>query len=211
MIDKKDLQLYFIMGSNNTAANPVHVLQDAINGGITVFQFREKGISAKTGAEKFDLGIQLRSVCRENNIPFIVNDDTDLAVAFKADGIHIGQKDESIKDIKKRIPKHLCAGVSVSTVEEAILAEKQGADYIGVGPIFKTKTKEDALTPIGMHGLGTIIEKVTIPIVAIGGINNKNARQIIQAGADGIAVISAISKVQNSEIAAGELKKATNL
>ncbi|WP_099157644.1 thiamine phosphate synthase [Virgibacillus ndiopensis] len=211
MINKEDLQLYFIMGSNNTEKNLVQVLQQAINGGITLFQFREKGLAAKTDGEKRDLGLKLRDVCKENNIPFIVNDDTDLAIALKADGVHIGQNDESILEVKKRIPEHFCVGVSVSTVEEAILAENQGADYLGVGPIFATTTKKDALDPIGTQGLRAIKEKVTIPIVAIGGISNKNAREIMKAGAAGIAVISAICQVKNSQTAALELKKATNL
>ncbi|WP_404450958.1 thiamine phosphate synthase [Virgibacillus necropolis] len=211
MIDEKSLRLYFIMGSANTTRDPEYVLQQAIDGGITIFQFREKGIAAKTGAEKCKLGIQLRNVCLKNNIPFIVNDDIDLAVKIQSDGVHIGQKDESVVNVKERLPNYMCVGVSVSTVEEAILAEQQGADYLGVGPIHETSSKADALKPIGVKRIMEISENVTIPIVAIGGIKKENARQIMKAGSAGISVISAISQAENCKEAAHKLDVATRL
>lgn len=211
MIDERKLRLYFIMGSTNTMSDPAETLQKAIDGGVTIFQFREKGIAAKTGTDKYKLGIQLRNVCLKNNIPFILNDDIDLAVKLQADGVHVGQKDESIVNVKKRLPSYMCVGVSVSTVEEALLAERQGADYLGVGPMFRTSTKEDALEPIGVKKLTEINRFVTIPIVAIGGIDKVKTGEIMKAGASGISVISAISHAENCEEAARELNEATRL
>src|SRR5699024_5890610 len=128
------LQLYFIMGSNNTNDHPVEVLKKAIEGGVTCFQFREKGPGAKTGTEKLTLGRQLRDVCRDHQIPFVVNDDVDLAIKLEADGIHIGQDDTSIEDVRKKVSRECFIGVSTSTIEESLDAEKRGADYVGVGP-----------------------------------------------------------------------------
>lgn len=211
MIDKKGLRLYFIMGSANTIEDPTHVLQQAIDGGITSFQYREKGITAKAGVEKYKLGIRLRNVCLENNIPFIVNDDINLAVRLHADGVHIGQQDVPIKNVKERIPIYMRVGVSVSTVEEAVLAEQQGADYLGVGPVFRTSSKTDAREPVGVIRIKEISNKVAIPIVAIGGIKKETAGQIINAGAAGISVISAISMAESYEEAARDLDNATRL
>ncbi|ASN03553.1 thiamine phosphate synthase [Virgibacillus necropolis] len=208
MIDKKSLRLYFIMGSTNTIEDPTYVLQQAIDGGITTFQYREKGVTAKKGFEKYKLGIELRNICLNNTIPFIVNDDIALAIKLHADGVHIGQKDESVVNVKERLPNDMSVGVSVSTVEEAVLAEQQGADYLGVGPIFKTSTKANAREPIGVKRIVEISKKIAIPIVAIGGIKRENAGDIMEAGASGISVISAISQAGNYKEAAHELEVA---
>lgn len=205
MIDGKNLRLYFIMGSTNTTADLAYVLQEAIDGGITIFQYREKGFIAKNGLEKYQLGVTLRTICHQNNIPFVVNDDIDLAVKLQADGVHVGQTDESIVKVRERMPAYMSIGVSVSTVEEAIVAEKQGADYLGVGPIYRTSTKADALEPIGVNRVLEIGANVAIPMVAIGGINSKNAGEIRKAGATGICVISAISHAENCKEATREL------
>lgn len=199
------LQLYFIMGSNNTSKDPVQVLKKAIEGGVTCFQFREKGPGAKTGTDKFALGQQFRDVCREHQIPFVVNDDVDLAVKLEADGIHIGQDDASIEDVREKVPHNCFIGVSASTIEESFEAEKRGADYVGVGPIYKTTTKADALEPIGVSGLQSIRDATSIPIVAISGISEATAGSVFEYGADGIAVISAISQAQDPLAAAQAL------
>src|SRR5690625_1418554 len=107
MFDQSYLQLYFIMGSNNTELDPVYVLEEAIKGGITAFQYREKGKHAKTDDKKIQLGYTLRDICKEHNIPFIVNDSVDLALQLQADGLHIGQQDGDITEIRKRVPNDL--------------------------------------------------------------------------------------------------------
>lgn len=195
---KQALQLYFIMGSQNTSANPVIVLEQAIEGGITCFQYREKGSGSKTGEERLQLGQSLRDLCKVNNIPFIVNDDIELGLVLDADGIHIGQDDIPVKEVKKLIPSHMIVGISTSTIEESTQAMNDGADYIGVGPIYATQSKEDAIAPIHESGLQHIREALpSMPIVAISGIDESNARRVIEAGADGISLISAISQAED--------------
>lgn len=211
MIGKKDLRLYFIMGSINTNQDPAHVLQRAIDGGITVFQYREKGSNALTGTAKLELGMTLRHVCQKNNIPFVVNDDINLAIKLHADGVHIGQQDDSILKVRENLPARMSIGVSVSTVEEAHIAEKQGADYLGVGPIFGTSTKADAREPIGIERVREIAAITSPPLVAIGGIKKENAREIMNAGATGISVVSAISQAENCAGSAEELAAVTRL
>lgn len=199
------LQLYFIMGSNNTNKDPVLVLEQAIKGGITCFQFREKGSTAKTGLDKRSLGRRLKDLCRQHDIPFVVNDDVDLAIELEADGVHIGQEDTPIEEVRNSIPSRCFIGLSTSTIEESIEAEKRGADYIGVGPMYSTKSKVDALAPIGVSGLQNIKHQISIPMVAIGGITKNTAEHLYAHGADGIAVISAISQASDPFLAAREL------
>lgn len=207
-MDRQMLSLYFIMGSNNTKQSPAHVLQEAIAGGITCFQFREKGNGALVGREKKQLARELQKICQESGIPFIVNDDVDLAFELEADGIHVGQEDTSVTEIKKHAPPTMIVGVSAKTFEEATKAAESGVDYIGTGPMFATTTKEDATTPVGPERIRALKERGTkIPIVGIGGINADNAHHVVEAGADGIAVISAISMATDPKRAAKQLKK----
>lgn len=195
---KELLELYFIMGSPNCLIDPTKVLEQAIEGGITIYQYREKGKGALIDGEKYQLAKKLQHICNESGIPFIVNDDVQLAIDTDADGVHIGQDDEDVKDVRKRIGDKIL-GVSVHTIEEAEEAITNGADYLGLGPIFPTVTKEDA-----KEVQGTILVKrlrdngLNIPIVAIGGIDSENASKVIEAGANGISVISAIC--QSSDI-----------
>src|SRR5690625_32047 len=181
------LNNYFIMGSQNTSQDPIKVLRAAITGGITCFQFREKGKGAKTGIERLNLGLNLRKLCREHRIPFIVNDDIELALKLDADGIHVGQGDIPVNELRQQIPPHYMIGLSTSTVGESLEAERLKVDYIGVGPIHATATKEDALQPIGLKGLQEIRQHTQLPIVAIGGITVADVSQVIAHGADGVA------------------------
>ncbi|MGC5325751.1 thiamine phosphate synthase [Brevibacillus sp. SYSU BS000544] len=207
---RKQLSLYFIMGSNNCEKDPVFVLQEAIRGGITLFQFREKGHTALAGAAKFDLAKKLQEVCKQHNIPFIVNDDVDLAIALDADGVHVGQEDESAKEVRQRIGDKIL-GVSAYTVDEARKAIEHGADYLGVGPIFSTSTKEDAKAAQGPEAIQVMRQKgIHIPIVGIGGIDSHNASLVIDSGADGVSVISAISLATDTYEASVKLKRAVS-
>lgn len=206
-MNKENLLLYLIMGSNNTSQPPSQVLRKAIKGGVTCFQFREKGSGALEGKEKEELARELQSICRKHKIPFIVNDDTELAISLHADGIHVGQDDESIQELKKKCPSSMIIGKSAKTIEEAEEAESQGADYIGTGPMFMTTTKEDAESPIGPRGISVLRKQgIQLPIVGIGGINETNAVEVIAAGADGVSFISAISQADDPEKAARTLK-----
>lgn len=205
---REQLKLYFIMGSTNCTQDPKQVLTEAINGGITMFQFREKGSSALTGTEKINVARDLQELCREHAIPFIVNDDIELAVALNADGVHIGQDDEDAKLVREKIGDKIL-GVSAHTLAEVEKAITDGADYIGAGPIYQTLTKVDAEPVKGT----VLIEEVRnsgiqIPIVGIGGIQADNASAVIEAGADGVSVITAISLSENVFESASALRKA---
>ncbi len=202
------LQLYFIMGSINCKADPVHVLEQAIEGGITLFQYREKGPGALEGLEKTILAEKLFRVCKDADIPFIVNDDVDLALELDADGIHVGQEDLAADFVREKAGDKII-GVSAHTIEEAEKAIEDGADYLGLGPIYATISKDDARAVSGL----SIIENfrkngITVPIVGIGGINARNARAVIQAGANGVSLISAIAAAADVRKAAIDLKRA---
>lgn len=187
------LQVYFIMGSNNCRKDPLQVLKEALDGGVTLFQFREKGEGALTGEERVHFAKQLQSLCKEYKVPFIVNDDVELAIALDADGVHVGQDDEGITTVREKMGDKI-VGVSAHTIEEARFAITNGADYLGVGPIFPTSTKEDAKAVQGTNGLHRFREAgIKIPIVGIGGITIENAASVVEAGADGVSIISAIS------------------
>ncbi|BCB02615.1 thiamine phosphate synthase [Bacillus sp. KH172YL63] len=203
------LTLYFIMGSTNCTKDPVEVLREAIEGGITLFQFREKGSGALEGKEKLELAVKLQEECRSAGIPFIVNDDVDLAAAIDADGVHIGQEDERASEVREKIGPDKWLGVSTHTLEEAEQAIADGADYLGLGPIYPTISKDDAEK---VHGLDIIkrfrTKGIETPIVGIGGIDSSNGRAVIDAGANGISLISAIAGADNIRVAAEELKQA---
>ncbi|MFD2705958.1 thiamine phosphate synthase [Salibacterium lacus] len=207
-MNKEQYLLYFIMGSNNTDKNPEDALHEAVKGGVTCFQFREKGQDAAEGTAKKELGGRLRKICRKAGIPFIVNDDVDLAMELEADGIHAGQEDTPLVDIKKQCPSSMTVGVSAKTVDEAEQAVQDGADYLGVGPMFATSTKEDAETPVGPGAIRMLRESgLSIPIVGIGGIDTDNAESVMEAGADGVSVISAVSRADDIQQAAGKLRE----
>lgn len=207
-MNKELLLLYFIMGSQDTEQNPAEVLKQAIAGGITCFQFREKGPAATQALQMEELARELLSICRIHSIPFIVNDDVELAVKIGADGIHIGQGDEPASEVKKKIPPQMVVGVSAKTLAEAERAVQDKADYIGTGPMYATTSKEDADDPIGPEGIQDLRKfGITIPIVGIGGITEANAARVLKAGADGVSLISAISRAPEPEKAARSLRQ----
>jgi thiamine-phosphate pyrophosphorylase len=192
------LHVYFVMGSPNCAGDPVNVLNEAIQGGITLFQFREKGRGALQGEGKYALAKELQKLCRRHEVPFIVDDDVELAVRLGADGIHIGQDDEPA-DIVRALMGGKIIGVSVHSHEEALAAVRDGADYLGLGPIFPTQTKEDARLAQGLTLIKELRSKrIVVPLVGIGGITADNAELVIGAGADGVAVISDISQAEHA-------------
>ena len=205
---KRALKLYFILGSANCMGrSPSKILTEAIEGGITMFQFREKGTGALTGSEKYGLAEELQNICKKASIPFIVNDDIELALALHADGIHIGQDDEPAQLVRERM-KGKILGISVHNMKEAQQAISVGADYFGVGPIFPTSTKEDTNDVQGVKVISEFrTNGITIPIVGIGGITGENAASVIEAGADGVSVITAISQAENVQIAASRIRE----
>ncbi|MBO1004638.1 thiamine phosphate synthase [Pseudogracilibacillus auburnensis] len=191
------LRKYFIMGSQNCNRDPEKILTEAIAAGITAFQFREKGNGSLSGEAKITLGKKLREICRHYTIPFFINDDVELASVLEVDGIHVGQDDTSVARLRVEFP-NLELGLSVSNEEEFKKSPIHLVDYVGAGPIFTTSTKDDAKQAVGTEWITFLRNKHRhLPIVGIGGINEINASQVIEAGANGVAVISAITKAQN--------------
>ncbi|WP_458414148.1 thiamine phosphate synthase [Schinkia sp. CFF1] len=208
---RKRLQLYFVMGSNNCNIDPCLVLREAIAGGITLFQFREKGAGAKIGQDKKELALKLQDICRQNGVPFIVDDDLELAHEIDADGIHIGQEDEDAEKVRESIGDKIL-GISAHNLAEAKAAILQGADYLGVGPMFATTTKKDIREVKGPNIIMEMRENnISIPIVGIGGIKKGLIQSVIKAGADGVAVISSISNHSHPRQAAKELLDEMNV
>ncbi|MDH4422755.1 MULTISPECIES: thiamine phosphate synthase [Bacillus] len=208
-IDKmsKLLQVYFIMGSNNCIKDPLAVLKEALDGGVTLFQFREKGEGALTGEKRLQFAKEVQALCKEYGVPFIVNDDVELAIELDADGVHVGQDDEGITSVREKMGDKII-GVSTHTIEEARWAIENGADYLGVGPIFPTSTKKDTKAVQGTKGLAHFREQgIMIPIVGIGGITIENTASVIEAGADGVSIISAISLAESPYESTKELVK----
>ncbi|CDR25361.1 thiamine phosphate synthase [Staphylococcus argenteus] len=206
MFNNSQLNVYFICGTSDVPSHrTIHdVLDDALKAGITLFQFREKGTNALKGTEKVELAKELLNLCHQYQVPFIINDDVELAKEINADGIHVGQDDANVNEIAQFFTNKII-GLSVSDLDEYSKSDLTDVDYIGVGPIYPTPSKNDAHTPVGPEMIATL-KKVNpqLPIVAIGGINTDNVAPIVEAGADGISVISAISKSENIE---GTVKK----
>jgi len=201
------LQLYLVVGSVNCKEDPVKVVREALEGGVTLVQFREKGPGSLTGEARLKLAGQLRALCHRAGALFIVNDDVELALAVDADGVHIGQEDEAADRVRARIGERIL-GVSAITAEEARSAIRQGADYLGIGPIYPTSSKEDARAVQGPQVLKKLrAQGITPPLVGIGGITAERAAEVVSAGADGVAVISAITQADNVRNAAAALKQ----
>ena len=186
---QNDLALYAVTDRTWLNGRSLHdCVAEALNGGVTMVQLREKHLAdADFIAEARDI----KRLCANHRVPFIVNDNLDVAMAVDADGIHVGQDDMSAVDIRKRWGKNKIVGVSAQTVSEAVQAEKDGADYLGVGAVFPTTTKTDAID-VPLPVLRDITKATSIPAVAIGGIDLTNTAQLRNSGIVGIAVISAI-------------------
>lgn len=198
-----DLSLYVITDEKiGLGRSHIFLAEEALKGGATVIQFRDK---EKTGRELYKIGVKLREITKKYGALFIVNDRVDIALAVGADGVHLGMNDLPISVARKIAGNKFIIGASVSSPEEAILAEKEGADYISAQSIFETSSKEDVKV-IGIEGLKAIVKVSSLPVIAIGGINKYNAREVIKAGAKGIAVISAVVSQEDVKSATEELK-----
>jgi thiamine-phosphate pyrophosphorylase len=190
--NKNTLKLYMIT-DNQYMPEKESVLK-AVKNGATCVQYRAKNTSTKKMVE---IAKDLKKICNDYNVPLIINDRLDVALAVKADGIHVGQEDMPIEIVKK-YAQDMIVGVSASNIKEALEAEKKGADYIGAGTIFPTKTKKDA-NYMGLETLNTLMKKMKIPVVAIGGINLNNLKEVLKTNVDGVCVISALLCSENME------------
>lgn len=205
-VSKESLLLYAITDRSwlhgRTLASQV---EEALEGGATFLQLREKNLD---DAHFLEEARELQALCREHGVPFIVNDNVDVALAMGADGIHVGQHDMEAGDVRKLLGPDKILGVSAQTVDQAILAEQRGADYLGVGAVFPTGSKDDA-DDVSFEELKAICEAVSIPVVAIGGISLLNVKELAGSGICGIAVISAIFAQNDIKMAAQQLRKET--
>ncbi len=200
--DKKDLLLYAVtdrawLGDKTLSWQ----VEESLKGGATMIQLREKHLDHEHFLKEAK---EIKELCRKYQVPFLINDDVDLAVEVDADGVHVGQHDMEAGEVRKKIGPNRILGVSAQTVEQALLAQQAGADYLGVGAVFPTGTKDDA-DAVSIQTLGEICHVVSIPVVAIGGIGQHNVMQLAGSGICGIAVVSAIYAQPDIQNAASTL------
>ncbi|MDU6092566.1 MAG: thiamine phosphate synthase, partial [Staphylococcus lugdunensis] len=199
MFKSTDLKVYFICGTQDIPEGKSleQVVTQALESGVTMFQFREKGSKVSQDKEIEQLALKLKELCHNYQVPFIVNDNVALALKVQADGIHVGQDDAKVEDFFEQFHDKII-GLSVSNLDELKRSDLTHVDYIGVGPIYQTPSKSDASTPVGPEMILTLRKEIgDFPIVAIGGVTENNAQAVVDAGADGISVISAIARSQN--------------
>lgn len=178
------------------------VVEDAILGGVTIVQVREKDVSTR---EFYNIAKEVKEVTDHYKVPIIINDRLDIAQAINAHGVHLGQKDMQLNIARRILGKDKIIGISVGNIKEALEAENNGADYLGIGTIFPTGSKKDVDAIIGIDGLSKIKNNISIPSVAIGGINKTNFKDVLNTGIEGISVISAILDEDDINIAANNL------
>ena len=203
---KEDLLLYAVTDRHWLNGRTLYeVVKESLDGGVTFLQLREKTLDE---AHFLEEAKELQKLCKEYKVPFIINDNVDIALAMDADGVHVGQSDMEAGDVRAKLGPDKIIGVSAQTVEQAILAEKHGADYLGVGAVFPTSSKDDA-QEVDYETLKAICQAVQIPVIAIGGINAQNVDRLKGSGICGVAVISAIFAQEDIKEAAKELKNRT--
>jgi thiamine-phosphate pyrophosphorylase len=206
MYDKKkvDYSLYLVtdralcLGRSNLV-----VIKAAVEGGVTVVQLREKEASTR---KFYQEGLKIRAYLKARNIPLIINDRIDIALALNAEGVHLGQEDMPIDVVRKILGPKKIIGASAFTLREAKIAETLGADYLGLSPIFVTETKPELIQQIGIEGINLLKKAVQIPVVGIGSISESNAYEAVKAGLDGVAVVSAICSREDPRAAAEAIK-----
>ena len=190
MFESSKLKLYLVTDPHLCASfGLVNTVNAAIKGGITMVQLRDKEASTK---ERVEIGRALKKILKDSEIPLIINDDIEAAVAIDADGIHVGQSDENPIAIRSKIGREKIVGLSCETIKDARDADPALVDYIGISPVFPTKTKSDFNAYIGLDGISDIVNATSIPSVAIGGLKKEHCGEIFIRGCKGMAVISAI-------------------
>jgi len=180
--------LYLITDTSISGFTHAQIVKKAISAGVRTIQLRDKQMSKR---ELYDQALRVRNLTLQHKVTFIMNDYIDIAMAVRADGVHLGQDDMPIEEARRIVGKKMIIGISTHNLGQAIKAQNQGADYIGFGPMFQTSTKE-AGRPKGLRSLRNICSKINIPVVAIGGISSENIRDVMDVGADACAVISVI-------------------
>jgi thiamine-phosphate pyrophosphorylase len=201
-----DLSLYLVTDKSDDVEKFLKTIEEAIKCGVSVVQIREK--TADT-LDFYNLALKVKEITEKHNVPLIINDRVDVALAVDAEGVHVGQSDMPCDVTRALVGPDKIVGVSAATIEEARKAESDGADYIGAGAVFPTATKDDA-PKITKKDLKEIVESISIPVVAIGGITLNNAHELIDTGIAGLSVVSAIMSSENPKKSSEELLKIFN-
>lgn len=204
--DKKDLLLYAVTDRSWLGGQTLlEQVEEALKGGATFIQLREKELDEESFLAE---ALEIQALCRRYHVPFVINDNVEIARKMNADGVHVGQSDMEAGNVRAILGENKILGVSAQTVEQAILAEQRGADYLGVGAVFHTGSKADA-DDVSHETLRAICQAVSIPVIAIGGIGKHNVMELKGSGICGIAVISAIFAAKDIKRATAELKALT--
>ncbi|QUO48982.1 MULTISPECIES: thiamine phosphate synthase [Halorubrum] len=201
-------QTYLVTATSRSAGRTTpEVVAAALDGGVDVVQLRDKATSAR---ERYETGLRVRELTTEAGVPLIVNDRIDLASAVDADGVHLGQSDLPVAVAREQLGEDAVVGVSASTVEQAESAEAAGADYLGVGAVYGTDSKDVSgdRDGIGVERIAAVADAVDLPVIGIGGIDASNAAPVVEAGATGVAALSAITAAEDPEVATAALRKA---
>ena len=201
-----DLSLYLVTDKSDDVEKFLKTIEEAIKGGVSVVQIREK--TADT-LDFYNLALKVKKITEKHDVPLIINDRVDVALAVDAEGVHVGQSDMPCDVTRALVGPDKIVGVSAATIEEARKAESDGADYIGAGAVFPTATKDDA-PKITKKDLKEIVESISIPVVAIGGITLNNAHELNDTGIAGLSVVSAIMSSENPKKSSEELLKIFN-
>ncbi len=202
---KDALRLYLVTDQPSLKGRTlIDVVQAAVQGGVTCVQLREKHANSR---DFYAQAMALMDLLRPLNVPLIINDRLDIALACGAHGVHLGQSDLPVHAARKLLPPEVFIGWSVETLEEVALSAALPVDYLGVSPVFATPTKTDTATPWGLEGLQRVRALTPLPLVAIGGIHLHNATQVMQAGADSLAVVSAICSADDPCAASQQLRE----
>ena len=201
-----DLSLYLVTDKSDDVEKFLNTIEEAIKGGTTVVQIREK--TAET-LDFYNLALKVKEITTKYNVPLIINDRVDVALAIDADGVHVGQSDMPCDVTRRLIGEDKILGVSAATIDEAQKAQKDGADYIGTGAVFPTQTKDDA-PKITKDDLKEIVKSIDIPVVAIGGISLENAHELKDTGIAGLSVVSAIMSSDNPKKSSEKLLEIFN-
>ena len=203
---KRDLLLYAVTDRHWLGEETLYQqVEKALKGGTTFVQLREKTMEQEAFLQE---AIEIKELCRKYHVPFVINDNVDIAIRMDADGVHVGQSDMEAGDVRAKLGPDKIIGVSAQTVEQALLAQERGADYLGVGAVFPTGSKDDA-DDVSHETLKAICDAVDIPVIAIGGISKNNVEELAGTGICGIAVISAIFAQKDIEASTKELLELT--
>ncbi|MFT5697512.1 MAG: thiamine-phosphate pyrophosphorylase [Desulforhopalus sp.] len=206
---KPDYSLYLVTDrALSLGRSLTEIVTEAVAGGVSCVQLREKNCFTRKFVEE---GFLLQKLLKPKNIPLIINDRVDVAMVIGASGVHLGQDDMRLVDARRILGPDCIIGISVESVQDAVQAAADGADYLGVSPVFATPTKTDTAPPLGLEGLRAIRRVVDIPLVAIGGINTYNCASVMAAGADGLAVVSALMSARSPKAAAINIRRAAGL